>query len=178
METGCLPWRPFSFGDVGDVINENISVGVNCGLLKITDAFLSGDRFRVRVLQGASVVAAFTTSVPTTGDSISDDYDAAYASRRFSSGRTQLPPGRYRVEITVIESPFGSGGAALRLDRTPCDFGACRADFDGDGSLTIFDFLAFQNAFDTGSLCADFDGDGSLTLFDFLQFQNEFASGC
>jgi len=26
----------------------------------------------------------------------------------------------------------------------------CAADFDGDGSLTIFDFLAFQNAFDAG----------------------------
>ncbi|MFI4916404.1 MAG: hypothetical protein ACIAS6_07860 [Phycisphaerales bacterium JB060] len=26
----------------------------------------------------------------------------------------------------------------------------CRADLDGDGALTIFDFLAFQNAFDAG----------------------------
>jgi hypothetical protein len=26
----------------------------------------------------------------------------------------------------------------------------CRADLDGDGSLTIFDFLAFQNEFDAG----------------------------
>jgi len=25
-----------------------------------------------------------------------------------------------------------------------------RADFDGDGDFTIFDFLAFQNAFDAG----------------------------
>ncbi len=55
---------------------------------------------------------------------------------------------------------------------------ACRADLDGDGSLTIFDFLAFQNLFDSGDLAADFDGDGSLTLFDFLAFQNEFDAGC
>jgi len=54
----------------------------------------------------------------------------------------------------------------------------CRADLDGDGSLTLFDFLAFQNAFDMGDLLADFDGDGELTLFDFLAFQNEFAAGC
>ncbi len=54
----------------------------------------------------------------------------------------------------------------------------CRADLDGDGSLTIFDFLAFQNLFDAGSLTADFDGDGSLTIFDFLAFQNEFDAGC
>ena len=56
--------------------------------------------------------------------------------------------------------------------------GACRADIDGDGVLTIFDFLAFQNAFDAGDLLADFDGDGALTIFDFLTFQNEFDAGC
>ena len=54
----------------------------------------------------------------------------------------------------------------------------CRADIDGDGSLTIFDFLGFQNLFDAGDLGADFDGDGSLTIFDFLTFQNEFDAGC
>ncbi|MEQ8843839.1 MAG: GC-type dockerin domain-anchored protein [Phycisphaerales bacterium] len=54
----------------------------------------------------------------------------------------------------------------------------CRADFDGDGELTIFDFLAFQTAFDAGDLRADFDGDGSLTIFDFLAFQTAFDAGC
>jgi hypothetical protein len=54
----------------------------------------------------------------------------------------------------------------------------CYADFDGDGELTIFDFLAFQNAFDSGDAAADCDGDGSLTLFDFLCFQNAFDAGC
>lgn len=54
----------------------------------------------------------------------------------------------------------------------------CRADLDGDGSLTIFDFLSFQNLFDAGDPRADFDGDGALTIFDFLTFQNEFDAGC
>jgi hypothetical protein len=54
----------------------------------------------------------------------------------------------------------------------------CRVDLDGDGELTIFDFLQFQNLFDAGDLAADFDGDGELTIFDFLAFQNEFAAGC
>ena len=62
--------------------------------------------------------------------------------------------------------------------RTGCADASCYADFDGDGSLTIFDFLAFQNAFDAGDLLADCDEDGSLTLFDFLCFQNEFDAGC
>jgi len=54
----------------------------------------------------------------------------------------------------------------------------CPADLDGDGELTLFDFLAFQNLFDAGDPQADFDGDGELTLFDFLSFQNAFDAGC
>ena len=54
----------------------------------------------------------------------------------------------------------------------------CRADMDGDGELTLFDFLAFQSAFAAGGLEADFDGDGTLTVFDFLAYQNAFALGC
>jgi hypothetical protein len=55
---------------------------------------------------------------------------------------------------------------------------SCRADLDGDGELTIFDFLAFQNAFDAMDPVADFDGDGAFTIFDFLAFQNAFDAGC
>ena len=54
----------------------------------------------------------------------------------------------------------------------------CRADLDGDGVLTIFDFLTFQNLFASQDPRADFDGDGQFTIFDFLTFQNEFAAGC
>ncbi|MEQ8845280.1 MAG: GC-type dockerin domain-anchored protein [Phycisphaerales bacterium] len=54
----------------------------------------------------------------------------------------------------------------------------CRVDLDGDGELTLFDFLTFSNLFDAGDPIADFDGDGALTLFDFLTFSNEFDLGC
>ncbi|UYV12708.1 MAG: hypothetical protein NCW75_00105 [Phycisphaera sp.] len=49
-----------------------------------------------------------------------------------------------------------------------------RADLDGDGVLTVFDFLAFQNFFDAGNLRADFDFSETLDIFDFLAFQNTF----
>ncbi len=54
----------------------------------------------------------------------------------------------------------------------------CAPDLDGDGRLTVFDFLEFQNLFDAGDPRADFDGDGRLTLFDLLAFQNAFNDGC
>ena len=58
------------------------------------------------------------------------------------------------------------------------DTTSCYGDFNGDGALNIFDFLAYQNAFASGDVTADCDGDGALTIFDFLCFQNAFAGGC
>lgn len=54
----------------------------------------------------------------------------------------------------------------------------CVADFDRDGSLTIYDFLTFQNRFQDGDPSADLDGDGMLTVLDFLTFQTAFDTGC
>jgi len=68
------------------------------------------------------------------------------------------------------------GAVAFDPIATDCD--ACEADLDGDGSLTIFDFLAFGNLFDLMDPRADFDGDGQFTIFDFLAFQNAFDAGC
>ncbi|OAB60060.1 hypothetical protein AY599_02935 [Leptolyngbya valderiana BDU 20041] len=69
-------------------------------------------------------------------------------------------------------------GALYRqvANRVPAD--ADLGDIDGDGVLTLFDFLAFQTSFDAGEPAADFDRDGVLTLFDFLAFQTAFAAGC
>ncbi|NRA56501.1 MAG: FG-GAP repeat protein [Phycisphaerales bacterium] len=69
---------------------------------------------------------------------------------------------------------YRAGAVYVIYGRSP----GCRADLDGDGSLTIFDFLEFQNLFDAGDPIADFDGDGSLTIFDFLAYQNAFDAGC
>jgi hypothetical protein len=95
---------------------------------------------------------------------------------------------------TAEPLPFDADGMARLADdpATPdtgvgfpvVDMGAfeyrppCRVDLDGDGELTVFDFLAFFNAFDDGDPVADFDGDGAFTVFDFLAFQNEFDAGC
>jgi len=56
--------------------------------------------------------------------------------------------------------------------------GSCPADFDGDGSLTILDFVAFQETFVDGDDAADFNGDGELSILDFVAFQEAFVAGC
>jgi 5'-nucleotidase len=72
-------------------------------------------------------------------------------------------------QITMDAYPEGS------MDRI---IQSCYADFDLDGEVGLFDFLAFQNAFDAGETAADCNRDGSLDLFDFLCFQNAFDAGC
>lgn len=81
------------------------------------------------------------------------------------------------VDVLDGTLAIAAGAEGLRLyDVANCR--ACLADVDGDGDLTIFDFLAFQDLFAAGDPKADFDGDGSFTIFDFLVFQNAFEAGC
>ncbi len=77
------------------------------------------------------------------------------------------------------QEPFmGREGPKLFITVDGVGGPTCRVDLDGDGELTIFDFLQFSNLFDSGDLSVDFDGDGELTIFDFLTFSNEFDAGC
>lgn len=94
-----------------------------------------------------------------------------------------MDPGDLRQLLIETGKPQGAGGHIGPLPDMASAVDAllgslCRADIDGDGELTVFDFLGFQNLFATGDLRADFDGDGELTVFDFLAFQNAFAIGC
>ncbi|MEO1009144.1 MAG: GC-type dockerin domain-anchored protein [Planctomycetota bacterium] len=81
----------------------------------------------------------------------------------------------FPVFITRENALAAPLGYAPRLELTV--IAVDDADLNGDGELTIFDFLDFQNAFDAGDPLADFDGDCALTLFDFLAFQNAFDAG-
>jgi hypothetical protein len=68
-------------------------------------------------------------------------------------------------------------GIQLVVTDAVCDAG-CYPDFTGDGTLDLFDFLAFVNAFNAHDPSADCIPDGTLDLFDFLCFVNAFNAGC
>jgi len=54
----------------------------------------------------------------------------------------------------------------------------CAGDFNGDGTLNILDFIAFQGSFQSSDLTADCNGDALLNVLDFVCLQVEFAEGC
>lgn len=55
---------------------------------------------------------------------------------------------------------------------------ACHGDYDENGVLDVFDYLAFVNDFNMGRGDANVNFDTSLDLFDFLAFINLFNEGC
>lgn len=81
----------------------------------------------------------------------------------------------------VAYSPQGNRFAFGRADGTVAVAAsptACAADMDGDGTLTLADFVQFRNFYVDGDLRSDFDGDGRLTLQDFVAYRNEYVAGC
>ncbi len=116
-----------------------------------------------------------------------DDIGTRLLLRPVSPIEIDLDPGAYELRVMAEASDQTDGfeevqdslaAASYFFEAMLFEAGACVADLDGDGALTVFDFLEFQNLFDAGDPLADFDGDGALTLFDFLAFQNAFDAGC
>ncbi|MFG0283861.1 MAG: GC-type dockerin domain-anchored protein [Phycisphaerales bacterium JB039] len=104
-------------------------------------------------------------------------------------GETYLPPivpnVTHMADVPPVIIPVSPTPVDILPDITMAkdvdiriDCGGCYADCDADGTLDIFDFLCFQNAFTTKDRYADCDGDGTWDIFDFLCFQNEFTAGC
>ena len=58
------------------------------------------------------------------------------------------------------------------------DICTCPGDFNGDGSLDVLDFVAFQGAWQAGDPSADCDDSGTFDIIDFVCFQGLFVAGC
>jgi subtilisin family serine protease len=69
-------------------------------------------------------------------------------------------------------------GLQFAITDVVCRGDECYADYNGDGTLDLFDFLAFTNDFNAGEGKANCDNEGGFDLFDFLCFTNAFNAGC
>jgi hypothetical protein len=113
-------WQGFSFQGVGSSFSRTFEFTVGAGeaaRLRVTDAFLSGDRFFIFNTNPISGALGSTSAPTSVGDSIGDNYDAAFADSRWSSGQWILGAGSYSIRGITLASPFFSGGGALRVDR-------------------------------------------------------------
>jgi len=96
------------------------------------------------------------------------------------------PSASVRLRFIAEDDPSDGEGSIveaaiddLTITAIGCDAPPpCAGDFNGDGSLSILDFIAFQAAFGAGDLAADANGDGTLSILDFIAFQADFSAGC
>jgi hypothetical protein len=107
-------WRSFSFTGVGSGASGNpyTFVAASPATLEVTDGFAPGDQFAV---YDKGVLLGNTSAVPTGSASCSNP-DSCFTDPAFSHGTFQLPIGMHSIKIVAIVSPFGSGGAWLRVD--------------------------------------------------------------
>lgn len=170
--------------------------GAYCGFARGSASSLqrivfSIDQERIAQISGSVMITGSSSDASVTLRRLSPDpvvlaSDSAPTSSYFDY-EFDLIPGEYEVRLSSGASAYfysdcepgarGGGEHSTASYELLMDY-VCTADFDGSGELDVFDFLAFQTAFDAGDLLADFDGDGSLTIFDFLAFSNAFEDGC
>jgi hypothetical protein len=109
-----------------------------------------------------AIDAGFNASVPPDTADLDGDGDTAEPTPLDLSGLAR----------------FVGDGPLPIVDMGAYEFRHCYADFNADGGLDLFDFLAFVNLFNTADPAADCDQSGGLDLFDFLCFANSFNAGC
>ena len=107
-------WSSFSFGGVGATVSGTPFTFTSTAPVVFTavDAYAIGDQFGVT--DGATSLP--DTSTPGSGGSSGFDGDSSLANPAYSRGRYALSAGSHSIGLTVLASPFGAGGAFLRLD--------------------------------------------------------------
>jgi hypothetical protein len=123
-------WIRFDFGAAGSVAGPFTFSSRTPVVLSITDIACLGDRFDI--LDHGSV--ASVTSTPALPSECvpplrTEEPRPAFYQGLYSAGMQLLRPGAHEITIRVRTSPFGSGGAFLRVD-------ACTRFLTQPGRLT------------------------------------------
>lgn len=121
----------------------------------------------------------FRAEIDLDADTLTHFYNGIPLSEGLVWSSNVLPAGKAELAVLdlfsldITEMYFDS---ALMESEFPAQ--GCEADVNGDGSLDILDFVAFQNAFLIQDPVADCDGNGLFDILDFVCFQNLFQVGC
>ncbi|HUB33430.1 MAG TPA: PEP-CTERM sorting domain-containing protein [Bryobacteraceae bacterium] len=101
---------------MGSIDDQGAFTFSGAQVLEVTDEFLDGDQFAV--FDNGTLLG--DTSVPTNdGSTCGENPDSCFADPLWSSGTFSLGAGSHSITIETILSPYGSGGAALRIDPAP-----------------------------------------------------------
>ena len=86
-------------------------------MLKITDAFLKGDRFEVYDFGSLVLTTPFVIAEDQSGYGCGSNPALCYGLDDVSWGSHSLAAGSHSLTIGILASPFNSGAAYFRIDR-------------------------------------------------------------
>jgi len=125
------------------------------------------------------------TTVRLTVDMAADTFDTEYGPRGAAVPVATASPYRSPSGLTFLDRVTVSHfGGAFPVEMAYFDdfsveaAGGCYPDCTGEGTLDIFDFICFQDAFAVSDPYADCTGEGTFDIFDFICFQDAFVMGC
>ncbi len=105
-------WTEFSFGAANTTVPTAFDIDQPAPVvLKIVDLMCAGDRFGV--YDNGVFIGNTTSPADRNCTHVSEDAFVAYSSGNWSMFAQQLPSGNHTITMTVLESPFGSGTAAI-----------------------------------------------------------------
>jgi hypothetical protein len=111
-------WHEFTFGEVGTAFSDDFEFTLSSSaVFKVTDGYFDGDQFALSSDNGATWAPTSTPVID--GTNVGNNFDAAFASPKFSSGSVLLAPGTYNIIGKVLASPNGSGIGAVALTGAP-----------------------------------------------------------
>ncbi|MCA9277686.1 MAG: VCBS repeat-containing protein [Phycisphaeraceae bacterium] len=130
-------------------------------------------------------------SVPVLSTTLNITIEHAPTSAMITTASNPFPlaPGVYKSLISttggvgtdefIVTIDDGIGLIVLMPNpKIVIDLPICYADCDSSGTLNIFDYICFGNAYSTNDPRADCDQNGVLNIFDYICFGNAYAAGC
>jgi hypothetical protein len=113
-------WTWFNVGSTGTSTPTFTFSSRTPVLLRVTDALCRGDRFKVYD-HGFAIFKTSSAPIDPSCDDTPhlDTGSSAWHDPSYSKGKFLLEPGGHRIRIQIIQSPFGSASALVRIDHQP-----------------------------------------------------------
>lgn len=169
--------------------NMNITVVTSAGPFTVTSPNSVGVAWAVGSTQKVTWNVANTNLAPVSAGKVRIDlsldggltWPIVLAPSVNNTGQANVsvpgnltPTNKARVRVSAIGNIFFD----ISNTNFTISVASCGSDCDGDGQLTINDFICFQTLFVIGDPKGDCDANGVFNIDDFVCFQTLFVLGC
>jgi hypothetical protein len=168
--------NPKTIGDDGALMDDALDLGADSRDVFVIEGLAPG-KYDVFTYAWAPDSPTYVTGVRVNGQAeqlVGGDWQGEHA-LGFSYALHAVEIGEGEP-IEIATSTFIGFATLNGFQVRPA--GGCAADCNGDGELSVLDFVCFQNEWVGQSAAGDCDGSGRFDILDFVCFQGLFVQGC